>query len=279
MPLTDPELDLLQELLEENPEEDVFVQVGEELNRRLRWNDAYTVIKRGLQANPHEKYAWSLLARSALEIGEYGTSLNAWERCGSQYQNSLDLSRVRILALERAGRPDEAKLAIDEFELTHGTDDVVVSTARERLDAPPPERSQCAYDPFLTVAHAERYAALGRVDRAIRIYHRILFRYPDDVALRTRIDQLHGYLQDVDDFTDLSEELFDPALVPPDLTMPSPQITSASVEPATSRQMRPIADRSKPQGLQEFMSSSRAAQREGKAPDTGRRKRRSLLKR
>ena len=46
----------------------------------------------------------------------------------------------------------------------------------------------------------------------------------------------------------------------------------------TSLEMIPLADRSKPPGLQAFMSSSRAAQREGKSP-THRRKRRSLLKR
>lgn len=278
MPLTDPELDLLQELLEDDPEDDVFLQVGEELNRRARWGESYAVLRRGLQVHQDEAEGWALLARAALEVGEYRNCLSAWERAGVTYQSDPDMGRVRILALERSGRTGEAKEAIEAFELDHGMGDVVIDAAKERLDAPPPDRNQSARDPFLTVAHAERYAALGRTDRAIRIYRRILFRFPDDLALKSRLDQLRNYDFEADDFTDLSEELVDPTSVPPQLVMPEPGITSASVEPAPQRGERPVPSASKPAGLEAFMSSSRAAQRRGKAPSP-RRKRRSLLKR
>ncbi|MFT4623787.1 MAG: hypothetical protein ACI8PZ_002443, partial [Myxococcota bacterium] len=47
MALTDPELDLLLELLAEDPTSEVYVQVGEELVRRARWEEAYVVLSRG----------------------------------------------------------------------------------------------------------------------------------------------------------------------------------------------------------------------------------------
>ena len=45
MPLTDPELDLLCEMLDEDPADEAFLQVGEELVRRSRWGEAEEIGK------------------------------------------------------------------------------------------------------------------------------------------------------------------------------------------------------------------------------------------
>ena len=288
MPLTDPELDLLRELLSDDPTDDVFLQVGEELVRRAEWSEAEDVLRRGLEVHD-DPDGWGHLARAALEVGDYTQSLRAWARSGSELQETPELRRVHILALERAGRTEEARPILETY-LELDPDDVVLEAARERIEAPPPESELSADDPFLTVRRAERYAAIGRADRAIRIYRRILFHHPEDLAIRSRLMQLHK-LDDEDSFpSDLSEELLDPTLVPPDLTMPMPAITSASVEPAPVRSSGPG---NKPAGLAAFVASSREAERKVRQkdadeaslpPDVGRprrrrRKRRSLLKR
>jgi tetratricopeptide (TPR) repeat protein len=257
VPLTDPELDLLRELLDDDPTDDVYLQVGEELVRRAAWVEAERVLTRGLEANDDEE-GWALLARAALETSDFGTALKSWARAGSDQQGTVEMMHVHALALERSGRMDEARHAVDRY-LQHHPGDVVLESIRERLDAPPPDAQRSANDPFLTVQRAEQYAAIGRLDRAARIYRRILFRYPDDLAIRARLLQIDN-AEDDDLPQDLSEELLDPNLVPPDLTMPQPGITSASVEPAPQRNQGP-QNSNQPSGLAQFVNSAREAER------------------
>jgi tetratricopeptide (TPR) repeat protein len=239
--LTDPELDLLQELLADDPTDDVFVQVGEELNRRSQFAEAVEVLRAGLDAHADDADGWRALARAALETHHYDEALSAWKRAGDAHQADPDFARLRILALERSGRIDDARSAVAEFEARFEGHDVVVEAAKERMEAPPAAATLSAADPFLTVGLAERYVALGREDRALRVYRRILFHHPDDVSIQSRLEQLKAEDSRLDDYTDLSEELADPNLVPPDLTMPMPAITSASVKPAPSRASVPQA--------------------------------------
>ncbi|MCB9693479.1 MAG: tetratricopeptide repeat protein [Alphaproteobacteria bacterium] len=241
MALTDPELDLLREMLEEDPADEVFLQVGEELVRRGDHAGAAEVLRQGLDAHPNEPDGWRFLTRAALECNRYDEALRAWDKAGDEHQADPDFARLRILALERAGRIDEARRAVDDFESRFDGFDVVVEAAKERMEAPPASDLLSAYDPFLNVRMAERYAAMGREDRAVRVYRRILFRHPDQIAIRARLEQLHGATSDLDDYTDLSEELADPNLVPPVFEMPMPGITSASVKPAPQRDAQPPA--------------------------------------
>ncbi len=266
MPLTDPELDLLRELLTDDPTDDVYLQVGAELVRRAAWVEAERVLTLGLEANDDEE-GWALLARAALETNDYGTALKSWARAGSEQQGTMELMHVHALALERSGRMNEARAAVDRYLTTH-PGDVVLESVKERMDAPPPDAGRSANDPFLTVQRAEQYAAIGRLDRAARIYRRILFRYPDDLAIRARLLQIDNS-EDDDLPVDLSEELVDPTLVPPDLTMPQPGITSASVEPAPQRGESPSgmvgqgaqSSSNQPAGLAQFVNSAREAER------------------
>lgn len=206
--------------------------------RRAEWSEAQQVLKAGLAVHDFND-GWALLARAALETADYDHSMRAWARAGSELQGQLPLQRVHVLALERAGRIDEARIAVTGYERLHPGGDVVLDAVRERLDAPPPDTMRSAWDPFLTVERAERYAAVGRTDRAIRVYRRILYRYPDDLAIRSRLQQLDLAGQEEPETTDLSEELPDPTLVPPSLTIPAPAITSASVEPVPQRTVQP----------------------------------------
>lgn len=220
MALTDPELDLLRELLEDDPTDEAFLQVGEELVRRGEWAEAEAVLSAGLAAHAGETEGWELLARAALECTHYDLALAALSRVSTAPTTHPQNARVEILALERSGALKEAAARIEAF-LAVDPGDVVVVAARERLDAPPPEVRRRGLDPWLTVDRAERYVAVGRVDRAVRVYRRILFHNRDDQGILARLRQLSAgdttWRQD-----DLSEELTDPGITPPELQMPRP---------------------------------------------------------
>lgn len=223
MPLTDPELDLLREILSDDPRDDVYVQVGEELVRRGRWEEAEGVLAAGVAGRPEDR-AFELLARAALECAHYDVALTSLERFTFDPVEAPELARVEILVHERSGDLTRARSCIDAF-LQHDPNDVVVTAALERLEAPPPDLSRAAEDPFVSVERAERYVAVGRVDRAVRTYRRILFRYPEDPGLELRLRQLSAEESGATvPHDDLSEELTDPATTPPDLTMPGPAI-------------------------------------------------------
>lgn len=225
MALTDPELDLLREMLEDDPSDDAFLQVGEELVRRFRWAEAEEVLARGLAHAP-DSGGFALLARAALETGRFDLAGSALERIDCDPARSPENARVRILVLERSGRTGDARREALRF-LELDRSDVVVSAVVERLDAPPPPSSGRGKDPFYTVERAERYVKIGRPDRAIRVYRRIARGRPGDPAYAMRLAQLSAQPLDAPD--DLSEDLTDPGLVPeaPD----PPEASPAAPEP------------------------------------------------
>lgn len=251
--LTDPELDLLREMLDEDPAADALVQVSEELVRRCRWGEAVEVLSRGvsaLQADPgrsaERTRAFELLARAAMEAAQFDLALTALEQVPTDPRTHAENARVQVLVLERAGRIDEASARADAF-LEIDRNDVIVAAARERLHAPPPSPRARAADPFYTVERAERYVLLGRKERAVRVYRRILLNSPDAApSVTLRLRQLQGVMP-VDGDDDLSEELTDPGLVPeqplpgeidvppvfperPTLQMPEPSLQRAAEE-------------------------------------------------
>ncbi len=241
MALTDPELDLLREMLVDDPIDDVYLQVGEELVRRRRWADARLVLMGGVTGTGVSERAYTLLARACLEHGDLEGCLAALARMHVDPLQNAEAERIHILALERDGRIDESLNRAHEF-LALIPDDVVIASVVERLEAPAPASDRRAADPFVTVERAERYVAIGRADRAVRAYRRILFRHPGDLALTARIEQLE--IQPLPDqlADDLSEELVDPATVPPNpIAMPRTSLTPRAVTPRRSRPSIPVA--------------------------------------
>jgi tetratricopeptide (TPR) repeat protein len=294
VPLTDPELDLLREMLDEDPADEAFLQVGEELVRRARWGDAEEVLTRGLAHHPQARRGFELLARASLENGRYDLAMSALERVERDPTKAPENARVEILTLERAGRVDEARGRAGAF-LAVSPGDVVVQAAVERLEAPPPTADQRAHDPLYTVARAERYAAIGRPDRAVRAYRRILLANPGDARLAQRARQLAAAPVDAGD--DLSEELTDPGLVPeaPSMVitvevplpappqaidMPLPSI-SGTPAPAQRRDDLPI-DAERPSEVEDEDTDLDAPRRQTAAEEEARRqrrRRRSLIRR
>ena len=235
MALSDPELELLKELLLDDPGAEPWFQVGEELIRRGEWADAENVISGGLTMHQDRQEAWPLLARASLELGHVGLALVALENVTFSPKSDPEAARVRILALERAGEKEEAREAAMAF-LAVDPGDVVVTSVVERIEGKGPASLQADVlpgkvpDPFVSMDRAERYIAVGRPDRALRVYRRVLFHNPGmqaaEAALRLLGDDVFTRVMT----EDLSEELINPAAAPPTLDMPAPQLAAMAAD-------------------------------------------------
>jgi tetratricopeptide (TPR) repeat protein len=202
----------------------VFLQVGRELVERGEWDDAVDVLVRGLDADGEAEEGWELLTEAAVQAGQYLRALAALEHVDADPASNERMARARVLALEAIGKVEDARVAAEQF-LEHRAEDVVVQSAMQRLVAPPPDHRRRAADPLVSVRRAEEYAAIGRSDRAIRVYRRLHFHFQDDLALAHRVNELRGV--DAAPTDDLSEELsvedeLRPEGAPPGLTMPPP---------------------------------------------------------
>ncbi len=234
MALSDPELELLTELLEEDPSADVFVTVAQEMIRREQWSEAVRILVAALKdANGPELVSGKeLLAIAALEEGQPLRALDAIKGLPPKSLDDRRIARVRVLAYEGTGHIDEARAAAEAYLKNHPGDTDILAVL-ERADLPQGDGYNRATDPFVNTERAEQYVILGRPDRAIRLYRRILFHNPGNPTLLARLRELADepvYAED-----DLSEEihLADAPLPPditethvelPDLTMPSPQV-------------------------------------------------------
>ena len=224
MALTDPELDLLRELLEDDPEDEVFLQVGGELVRRSLWDEATAVLTAGLGAID-DPAGWALLARASLEAGVYDIANATLGKIDTDPVTHPANASIAILILEASGRHEVARKAIADY-LEIDSNDVVVLAALERLNAPIVASTVARTpDPFVSLERAEHYIAVGRQDRAVRVYRRLAFHNPENAGVRTRLRQLmaenEAFYHD-----DLSEELEDPRAVPPDFQMPMPSLSA-----------------------------------------------------
>ena len=203
------------------------------------------------------------------ELGDYSVALSALAKVDCA--PGTEAGRLEILALERSGDAAAAKAKIEAF-LAVDPDDVVVTSARERLDAPPPTLDQRADDPFFTVERAERYVAIGRVDRAIRVYRRILASHPGHHGITQRLRQLAAD-SGIGSVDDLSDELTDPGLVPPEFKMPAPDLGARADEDDDTSEVEAAPPRPA------TVPPSAAPRPAGAGAGGKRRRRRSLIRR
>lgn len=225
MALTDPELDLLRDFLQDDPTDEVFLQVGAELVRRQEWVEAEQVLRAGLEAHPDEQEGWELLARAAMECGHHDLALTALPRFDTDPARQPANARLEIEILERAGLRGDAAGRIEAYLAVH-PDDAAVRALRDRLAAPPVLARRRGADPFDTPERAESYVTIGRVDRALRVYRRLLYHHPDDARIVARLRELAAAR--TVRLPDLAEELGDPGLAPAELRMAGPGEAYAS---------------------------------------------------
>jgi tetratricopeptide (TPR) repeat protein len=226
MPMTDPELDLLRELLEDDPSAEAYLDVGRELLRRGEHGDAMRVLAAGVAHHADDREGCELLARAALGAHDYGQALRALEILAPDPDRDADLVVIEIQALAGLGQAERARALADSLVLLHPERGPVSAL----LPAAPTQGAVPRIpDPMLTAERAEEYVALGRVDRAVRTYRRMLFHVPTHLVWRMRLAQLleQPHENTVDD---LSEELPDPSIIPPAFSMPSPYAPSGEGE-------------------------------------------------
>jgi tetratricopeptide (TPR) repeat protein len=220
--LADPELELLREILDEDPSDPAYLEVAREYVRRGDWPDAIRVLIAATDAGATDAEAWSMLAIASFEASQYLRALSAIDRFGADVAHSDLLSRLKVLALERSGQGDRAKSAALAHLAGYPDDHVVAASLRRLQQAPTPTAEPRRADPMINAARAEAYVAVGRVDRAIRVYRRLAFQDPGDMDVRRRLRELEGV--DLHGEDDLSEELSADmeADRPPGLAMPYP---------------------------------------------------------
>jgi hypothetical protein len=222
--ITGPELDLLQEVLAEDPTADVFLDVAQALFDGGEPRRAAEVLRRALEAGAQSDEAVGLLARSASASGDDAGVRAAAERLGpAAMKADPALARAWALALDRNGQLDEAAAVASDLIAKHG-DDPELAAIVERQHAAPPDNRSRGRDPYYTVSRAEAYLESGRPDLAVRVYRRILAANPNDQAIHARLLRLRGMPRESRPWVDdLSEEYWLNRPAPP-LNMPLPAL-------------------------------------------------------
>jgi tetratricopeptide (TPR) repeat protein len=203
----------------------VAFEVSRELARRSLWGDTALVLAAAMPAFPDRLDGWELFARAAVADNRFADALEALRVLDPDPQRSPHLAELEILALHGAGELERARELGEALLMIHPG----LAAVRELVTRhqPPKEGKATSLhgDPLVSKARAEAYVAVGRIDRAVRWYRRILYLYPGDRESRRRLQVLLD--QPLDITEDLSEELPDPSLPPPPgLRMPSPYLGS-----------------------------------------------------
>lgn len=205
--ITGPELDLLQEVLAEDPTADVYLDVAHALLDRGDTRKAATVLRRALEYGVQDLPTARLLAQTAGEIGDDRGLRVAAQSLGEDAMKSEPvLARAYAIALDRAGDLDRAGELARSLIDAHGSDPVLEGIL-ERRDAPLPDPHIRARDPLFTVRRAESYLESGRPDLAVRAYRRILAAHPHDQTVHARLLRLRAMPREARPWVDdLSEE-------------------------------------------------------------------------
>ena len=234
MSLTDPELDLLREMLADDPAAEMYSEVARALIARELWGEAADILSRALKVHSGDLAGWALYAEAAVHADRYQEAQAALDTLGADSSEDAHITRIRVLALEGTGNIDQARAAAEQYLSAHG-DDAQIRTLLSRLEAPPPDPASRARDPFLTVAQAERYVEMGRIDKAVRAYRRIAYNNPGDQAIQARLRQLETRPH----AAAASSSSTDNA-PPPELSMPAPALGWVDEDAETERFQRPF---------------------------------------
>jgi tetratricopeptide (TPR) repeat protein len=207
--LSDPELDLFRELLEEDPGNEAYLTVGKELVKRGDLAEACQVLVNGLRLEPNEE-GWALLANTAHEEHLFDLTQEALQKLDKDPVTNQEYARLEVQILGELGELKEALEAAERFLAAHPDDDAMMAQIDD-IKLSPQQSSLSTPDPFCSVERAELHVHHGQRERAIRIYRRILFHNPDNKGLVKRLWQLQAPVSNTE------EELADP---PPGLSMP-----------------------------------------------------------
>lgn len=225
MSLTGPEIDLLLEVLADDPADEVYPKVARALAGRGDHPQAIRVLTRAFEHGADDPVDARLLASWAAEAGNLnGVGVALTYLSFTEIESDPVLLRARALHLDHVGDMVQAATLAERL-LADFADDPALQAIIDRGQAAAPEPHIYGVDPFYTVGRAESYNDIGRPDLAIRTLRRILAHVPDDPAVHARLLQLRAQPTEPRPWVDdLSEEYWvDKPTLP--LVMPSPGIT------------------------------------------------------
>lgn len=227
MSLTGPEIDLLLEVLADDPADEVYPKVARALAGRGDHPRAIRVLIRAFEHGADDPVDARLLASWAAEAGDLdGVGVALTYLSFTEIESDPVLLRARALHLDHVGDTVQAATLAERL-LAEFDDDPELQAIIDRGQAAAPAPQTHGADPFYTVGRAESYNDIGRPDLAIRTLRRILAHVPDDPAVHARLLQLRAQPSEPRPWVDdLSEEYWvDKPTLP--LVMPSPGITPA----------------------------------------------------
>ena len=251
--LNGPELDLLQEVLAEDPTADIYLDVAHALVEREEWRKAARILRRAFEGGVRDSTAARLLAESASRAGDYtGVSVAVQHIGRDVVANDPSMARSWALALDAQGELEQAGTLARQLMDEQGHDDILAAIV-ERQTAPPPAPQLSGRDPWLTVDRAEAYLEAGRIDLAQRIYRRIHAHHPEDNCVHARMLRIGSIPRDARPWIDdLSEEYWSSgpmrSLAMPESTLvPGPDLAARSPEEELTVLARrpPVQDASK----------------------------------
>jgi tetratricopeptide (TPR) repeat protein len=204
-----------------------------------------------MEHHPGEREGWELYVKAAVEVGKHPQALAALQKLQPTPDRDPELVVLQVRAMEGSGQQDRARALAKSLAMLHPELESVVALAKAPA-APAGGVTRKVTephgaDPLVTVSRAEQYAAMGRIDRAVRTYRRLIFENPREWSLQERLEELLGRPHEPRT-EDLSEELPNPDLVPPDVRMPSPyddedEITAPQIDLAEIRRQLEEANR------------------------------------
>jgi len=176
---------------------------------------------RALQIYPQDPFLRRLLAESYLEAGFLSQAEMELERLTSQideqaslYKQLADIYRkqrrgedaIRSLRIYLAHRPEDHE-ALDIFEALHARPAVTEETPAAQImeaaheETPEPLREEKAELPeeatvpeIATPTLAEVYVSQGDIEEALKIYHKVIARNPQDERSQQRVNELEALL-------------------------------------------------------------------------------------
>lgn len=228
------------EILVKDPKSTIFVSLAETYRKMGMFEDSRQIIEKGLELHPDFSPAHIVLARVQCQLENFDASEEAFKHALSIDPDSLaalvGYARVKILL----GHEDEAReLLLCARELSPADpviNKLLLSLPQEGTNSDGSEETEAADEstaPLISQTLAELYLKQGLKEDALNVYHELLIKSPDDLALRRKIKDIENELSEledaeldppmpdqVDDMESSDEDLLEP---PADSSEPSPE--------------------------------------------------------
>jgi len=233
------------EILVKDPKSTIFVSLAETYRKMGMFEDSRQIIEKGLELHPDFSPAHIVLARVHCQLENFDASEEAFKHALAIDPDSLaalvGYARVKILL----GHEDEARELLLRARELSPADPVInkllLSLPEEAMEGVESEETEDADGPtapLISQTLAELYLKQGLKEDALNVYHELLAKTPDDLALRRKIKDIENELPDVEDveldqpMSDQVEDLetpdTEPSESPDNLSVPIPDETEGA---------------------------------------------------